>query len=327
MLHKITLDELELYCDDDETLLSALLRANVELAQPCGQNRCKNCLVRCLQGLPPAEAQKDLPEELRHQNFFLACQCYPRQDMMISLKPIAKCFTEAIVISKRLLNSETLQLTLQCQSPLSYFAGQFVDLRRGDGLSRSYSITYSGIHPQQLCFHIRRLAGGRFSEWAHQELAVGDSIQVSEPQGRCYYAPEDPQQGLLLIGTGSGLAPLAAIAYQALDQGHTGPVHLFHGSREMDGLYWIEELTALSQLHENFHYTPCVTRGDAPQGIATGKISDLALAHFPSLKGWQVYLSGHPEMVNETKRMALLKGVLNQNIFIEAYHFASSTLD
>ncbi|WKJ90777.1 2Fe-2S iron-sulfur cluster binding domain-containing protein [Methylomonas montana] len=326
-LNKITLDDRELYCEDDESLLDALIRANVEIAHNCRQGRCHNCLVRCLQGTPPPGAQKGLREALRHQNYFLACRCFPQQDVAISLKPVEDCFTEATVIGKRLLNIDTMLVSVRCKAALDHYAGQFVNLKRGDGLTRSYAIANSRIHGEKLSFHIRRLAGGRFSEWVHQELNIGDSIAVSEPQGLCYYWPGDKNQGLLLIGTGSGLAPLAAIAAEALHQGHAGPVHLYHGGGEMDGLYWIDEMMEMASQYANFHYTPCVSRGDAPAGVAAGRANNVAMADMPSLKGWRVYLSGHPEMVDETKRMAMLKGAWNQDIYTEAFHFASSTLD
>lgn len=142
-LKKIVLDDHELYCDDDESLHDALVRENLLTNQNCQQNRCENCLVRCVRGLAPPEAQIGLREELRHQNYFLACLCFPQHDMIISMQPIEDCFTEATVIGKSMLNSETLSLTVQCKIPLSYYAGQFVNLKRADGLTRSYAITNS----------------------------------------------------------------------------------------------------------------------------------------------------------------------------------------
>ena len=210
---------------------------------------------------------------------------------------------------------------------MDFYAGQFVKLKRADGLTRSYSIANSRMHATHLTFHIRRLAGGRFSEWAHQELQVGDTIEVSDPQGLCYYLPERQDQGLLLIGTGSGLAPLAGIATEALHHGHTGPIHLFHGSREMDGLYWIEEMRQLQREYPNFHYTPCISQGDPPAGVARGRANDVALAAIPDLKGWRVYLCGHPDMVNQTKKQAFLNGASMQDIYSDAFHVASSSLD
>ncbi len=186
---KITLNEHEVQCQQNETVLDALLREKIDIPYGCRYGACQSCMVRSLEGEPPADAQNGLKDVLRDQNYFLACLCYPEQDMKISLASPADLFTKARVIDKQLLNTETLLLTVECQKPMDYYAGQFVNLKRGDGLTRSYSISNSRRHAHRLSFHIRRLTGGRFSEWAHQELAVGDDIEVSDPQGLCYYLP------------------------------------------------------------------------------------------------------------------------------------------
>ncbi|MDO8940815.1 MAG: 2Fe-2S iron-sulfur cluster-binding protein [Methylicorpusculum sp.] len=323
----ITLDEQVTVCHEGETVLDALLREGRDVPYSCRQGACQSCMMRSLDGMPTEDAQKGLKNVLCKQNYFLACLCFPSQDMVVALSHQADFFTEATVVSKVLLNQETLLLTIQCKDALDYYAGQFVNLKRSDGLMRSYSIANSKVHTHKLTFHIRRLAGGRFSEWVHQELNIGDIISVSDPQGLCFYLPDNQEQNMLLIGTGSGLAPLAGIIEEALEQGHTGQIHLYHGSREMDGLYWLDEMQALQQQHENFHYTPCVSRGDAPDGVATGRANDVAMAALPDLKGWRVFLCGHPDMVNQTKTQVYLNGASLKDIYSDAFHVASSSLE
>ena len=326
-MHSITLQDRSVVCETGESVLEALLREGIDIPHGCHQGACQSCLMRRLDGHPPEDAQSGLKDALRQQNHFLACLCYPQQDMVVSLGSPAAMYTEATVVDKQPLNAETLLLTVHCRSPMDYFAGQFVNLKRVDGLTRSYSIANSCIHAENLSFHIRRLAGGRFSEWAHQELSIGDRIEVSDPQGLCYYLADNLQQNMLLIGTGSGLAPLAGILEEALYHGHRGEIHLYHGSREMDGLYWIEEMQQLAREYPNFRYTPCVSRGDAPDGVVKGRANDVALTALANLHGWRVYLCGHPDMVNHSKRQAYLQGASLQDIHSDAFHVASSTLE
>lgn len=324
---KLTFGEHTLRCNTDETVLDALLKKKFAIPNGCRQGACQSCMMRSLYVAPPLAAQKGLKDVLQKQNYFLACICYPEQDMTVSLSQQNTFFNEGTVISKELLNSETMLLTIQCREPLDYYAGQFVNLRREDGLTRSYSIANSRKQANKLTFHVRRLAGGRFSQWVHKELQAGDLIEVSDPQGLCFYLPDKPQQNLLLIGTGSGLAPIAGIIYEALEQGHTGNIHLFHGSREMDGLYWIKEMQDLQLQHPNLHYTPCVSRGDTPKGVTKGRANDVAMAALPDLKHWRVYLCGHPEMVNQAKIQAFLNGASSNDIYSDAFHVASASLD
>ena len=324
---KITIAERQIECQQGESLLDALLREQIDIPHACREGACQSCMVRSLSGAPPLTAQKGLKDVLKHQNYFLACLCLPHEDMNINIGDSPTAFTECTVIGKELLNPETLLLTIACKEELDYYAGQFVNLKRADGLTRSYSIANNRIHAHKLSFHIRRLAGGRFSEWAHRELAIGDRLEVSDPQGLCYYLPNNPEQNMLLVGTGSGLAPLAGIIEEALHHGHSGDIHLYHGSRNVNGLYWIDEMRQLERQYENFHYTPCVSGNDVPKSITPGRANEVALSTLSDLKDWRVYLCGHPDMVNQTKRKAFLSGASFQNIYSDAFHVASSTLD
>ncbi len=326
-MNKLTFGEQIVTCKTGDTVLDTLLNNNLTIPNSCRQGACQSCLMRCLNTKPPAASQIGLKDVLQEQKYFLACICYPEQDMTISLGPQANLFTPATVISKEILNPETILITIACEQPLDYYAGQFVNLRRADGLTRSYSIANSRKHAEKMTFHVRRLAGGQFSQWVHQELSVGDSIEVSDPQGLCFYLPNRQEQNLLLIGTGSGLAPLAGIIHEALEQGHSGEIHLFHGSREMDGLYWIDEMHELQKNHPNFHYTPCVSRGDTPEGVARGRANEVAMSTLAKLKDWRVYLCGHPEMVNQAKIHAFLNGASSKDIHADAFHVASASLD
>ncbi|MGR8929922.1 MAG: 2Fe-2S iron-sulfur cluster-binding protein [Gammaproteobacteria bacterium] len=324
---KITVSARQIDCQPGESLLDAFVREKIDIPYACREGACQSCMVQSLGGSPPPEAQKGLKDVLQHQNYFLACLCIPHEDMTIAIGPSPASFTEATVIGKELLNQETLLLTIELAEAMDYYAGQFVNLKRNDGLIRSYSIANSRVHAHKLTFHIRRLTGGHFSEWAHQELAIGDRIAVSDPQGLCYYLPNNLEQNMLLIGTGSGLAPLAGIIEEALHHGHRGEIYLYHGSREIDGLYWIDEMRELEAQYANFHYSACVSRGEAPEGIAQGRANAVALSELSSLRDWRVFLCGHPDMVHQAKRDAFLKGASFQNIYSDAFHVASPTLD
>lgn len=216
--HSIQLNEQFITCQPDESLLNALLREKVDMNYGCQEGACQSCMMRSLDAPPPSEAQHGLTNNLKEQNYFLACLCYPQQAMRIGYRDHTDFATHGTVSTKQNLNAETLLLTLDIDDPLEYYAGQFVNLQREDGLARSYSISNNSIHTKQLSFHIRHLKGGQFSEWAHQELKLGDRLAVSEPQGLCYYQTDKPEQPLLLIGTGSGLAPLAGIISEALQR-------------------------------------------------------------------------------------------------------------
>ncbi|MGR9086036.1 MAG: FAD-binding oxidoreductase [Gammaproteobacteria bacterium] len=318
-MFKITVDDHRYTGFPGETVLDVLIRENINIPYACRKGTCHSCMVRSLDVPPPQAAQAGLKDTLKVQHHFLACQCRPEQDMTIKLPDQSEFYSSGTVVANEMLNRNTLLLIVAYKDAFEFKAGQFVNLQRPDGLTRSYSIANIPQENNTLEFHIRRLPGGRFSEWLHDEVSVGDSIAVSEPRGHCFYLPDRKEQGILLVGTGTGLAPLAGILTDALSHGHTGPIHLFHGSREIEDLYRIDELRKLAAEHTNFHYTPCLSGGHVPEGFARGRANEVALASMADLSGWRIFLCGHPDMVSQMKRQTFLKGAAIADIYVDAF--------
>lgn len=305
-------------CASEETVLDALTRQGAPPPSSCRSGVCQTCLMRATQGTPPSNAQNGLKPTLRAQNYFLACLCKPQEEMTIALAgEEVTSRTAAIVMKKEMLNADILRLTLRCR-PFEFQAGQFVHLLRPDGLVRSYSLAGLPNTDGMIELHIRRLHGGAMSAWIHETLAVGDTVEVSGPYGNCFYTTDAPEQSLLLIGTGSGLAPLWGIVSDALKRGHTGPIHLYHGSWNPGGLYLEEELRQLQAAHPNFTYVPCVD-ADALPHHREGRADQLALADLPNLKSWRVYLCGHPELIKAAKKRAFLAGASMEEIYADPF--------
>jgi NAD(P)H-flavin reductase/ferredoxin len=319
---KITVEKNSYSCRPGETVLDVLVRENINISYACRKGSCHSCLVRSPGTTPPPASQTGLKDTLKAQNYFLACQCHPEQDMTVKLPDQSEFYSSGTVIVHQMLNRNTLLLVIAFKDAFEFKAGQFVNLQRPDGLTRSYSIANIPQEDNVLEFHIRRLPGGSFSEWLHEEVAVGDKIAVSEPRGHCFYLPDRRDQGILLVGTGTGLAPLAGILTDALSHGHSGPIHLFHGSREVEDLYRIDEMRSLAEQHPNFRYTPCLSGPHAPEGFARGRANEVAMSSIIDLKGWRVFLCGHPDMVSQTKRQAFLKGASTADIYVDAFVLA-----
>jgi NAD(P)H-flavin reductase/ferredoxin len=315
----LTIDQVQYPCQPDETVLDALLREQINLSYACKKGTCHSCMVQSADVIPPQNAQSGLKNTLKKQNYFLACQCYPQQDMTIKLPDQSEFYRMGTVVVNTLINRNTILLIIAFEDAFEFNAGQFVNLQRNDGLTRSYSIANIPQQSNTLEFHVRRLPGGKFSAWLHDEIGIGDSIAVSEPRGHCFYLPERREQGLLLVGTGTGLAPLAGILTDALAHGHSGPIHLFHGSRVVEDLYRIDEMRQLAEQHDNFHYNPCLSGKEVPDGFTSGRVNEIALSRIPDLKDWRIFLCGHPDMVNQLKIQTFLKGASTADIYADAF--------
>jgi NAD(P)H-flavin reductase len=96
-----------------------------------------------------------------------------------------------------------LRARLRLPQPFAYRAGQYITLKRGDGLSRSYSLA-SLPTDETLELHVRLAPHGRMSGWLFNEAREGDAIMLRGPAGDCFYTTGKIDQPMLLVGTGTG---------------------------------------------------------------------------------------------------------------------------
>ncbi len=301
-----------------ESVLDALLRQGVKMEYSCRAGGCQSCLMQALKGTPTPQSQTGLDDAARAQGYFLPCICVPDTDMEIAKPGGESARMESEVLELEMLNPEVLRLRLQRPEGYDYRPGQFLNLYNPEGVGRAYSIASLREEPF-LELHIRHVPNGKVSGWANTRLKVGDRVSISSPSGECCYTPGHPDQPLLMIGTGTGLAPLYGIVRDALAQGHRGEIHLYHGSSVIAGLYMIEEMHALAERVENFHYYPCVGQESVPKGVFAGRESQKALADHGDLTGWRVYLCGHEEMVTTTRKKSFLAGASLNDIYADPF--------
>lgn len=306
-------------CNSGESVLDCLTRNGVLLPSSCRNGVCQTCMMHAVSGNIPEPAQKGLKDTLKIQGYFLACVCRPEQDLEIRQANTESMRHSGIVSAMELMNESVMRLRLRPIEPVEYQAGQFINLLHHDA-ARSYSLA-SLPGDGELELHVRHVPDGQVSSWIHQKLQLNDSIEFHGPAGDCFYVPGNPEQPLLLVGTGTGLAPLYGILRDAIARGHTGEIHLFHGSLHRDGLYLVDTLQYLASTHDNVHYIPCVLRGEAPEGGTIGAIDDVVINSLPKLNGWRSYLCGDPEIVRRLQSKIYLAGASMQEIHADAFTF------
>lgn len=306
---------------ENESILDCLLRHGVEVPYSCRNGVCQTCLMRAVEGQPTVASQKGLKQSQASQNFFLACACYPDKDMEI-VRPDAQANRhKTTVVDKTFLTDSIVRLRLARPDNFSYYAGQFLTLFKSDTVGRSYSLaSVPDIH-NYLEFHIRIIPDGEVSTWLADKLETGSEITISEPLGNCIYIGNAKTQPLLLIGTGTGMAPLLGIVEQAIHDGHKEPINIYHGVRFNSDLYLDDHLKSLADKQDNVNYFPCVSDETPQPNARNGFPSELALQDGYDLKDYVVFLCGNPDMVNNAKRQIFLAGASLQNIHSDPFVF------
>jgi len=129
-------------------------------------------------------------------------------------------------------------------------AGQHVDVRLtaedGYQAQRSYSIA-SASDNARLELTVERLDDGEVSPYLTEELRLGDAIELRGPVGGYFVWDPSAQGSVLLLGGGSGVVPLMAMARQRSADGSTIPTRLLYSARAWEDVIYRDELEQLGQ--------------------------------------------------------------------------------
>ncbi|PMZ88940.1 MULTISPECIES: pyridoxamine 5'-phosphate oxidase family protein [unclassified Pseudomonas] len=128
-----------------------------------------------------------------------------------------------------------------------FVPGQHIPVRlQVDGeapLIRTYSLSSA---PSDGHLRISVKAQGPASRYLHQQLKVGDPLQVRLPMGS-FTLDHTSDRPLVLVGAGVGITPLIAMLREQLALGLGRRIYLFHGGRTLADLPFQHELAELQQ--------------------------------------------------------------------------------
>ncbi|MCC3247338.1 2Fe-2S iron-sulfur cluster-binding protein [Methylocystis sp. WRRC1] len=298
-----------------ETVLEALLRAGIDAPSSCRSGHCQTCTHRAIEGAPPPESQVGLSDAQKALGYFLPCVCELKTPLTIVRPDDIGARLDATVRSIEQLSHDIMRLRVETDG-FSYRPGQFLELIAADDLRRHYSLA---SHPEEdpfLEMHIRLHQNGRMSRHLMESLAPGHSVHVAGPSGTCFYEGVESDQPLVLIGAGTGLAPLYGVLRDALRSGHRGPIRLYHGARDSKGLYLHDDLEALAEARDNVVYRPCALDPDAPLG---GDVAAVALESETNLADSAFFLCGGENLVKRLKRELFMRGASLKSIRSDAF--------
>jgi NAD(P)H-flavin reductase/ferredoxin/truncated hemoglobin YjbI len=311
-------------CRDDETVLDAFLRQGVNIPFSCRKGVCHVCVRQCREGQIPEAAQAGIKPELQRKGYFLPCLCEPESDMDIAPPETGDLYIPAIVQHKEMLSANVCRLLLESSRVIDYRPGQFINLRRKeDGLNRSYSLSSIPQEDYFLELHVKRMPGGNLSNWIFDTLQTGEEIDIQGPLGDNHYRSGKPDQSMLIVAGGTGLAPMLGVLRDAVLQGHRGEIYIYHGSNTVDDIYLYEDMIELAGEWPNVHYNATLSsdEADKPNGMLRGQVNEIAFSLHEQLVGWKVYLAGSPQLVHEAMRLARNAGVDECDIHADPFEF------
>jgi len=132
----------------------------------------------------------------------------------------------------------------------NYKAGQYLTLKviiNGEELRRAYSI-FTATFEEEFGVTVKRLEGGRVSNYLIDSVQIGDSIEVMLPEGRFVLEPEvSSQRDHYFISAGSGITPIMSMIQAILENEPMSRAHLLYCNRNESSVIFLNKLKSLSE--------------------------------------------------------------------------------
>jgi CDP-4-dehydro-6-deoxyglucose reductase len=199
-----------------------------------------------------------------------------------------------------------LRMQLPANDPLRYHAGQYMEFILRDGSRRSYSMAnapHTQVDKPGIELHLRHLPGGKFTDHVFTAMKEKDILRMEGPFGS-FFLREDSDKPMILLASGTGLAPIKAIIEHLQFKHSQRNAVLYWGCRSKADLYLHDWALEAAKALPNLKYIPVLSEPkpeDAWTG-RTGLVHQAVMHDHPNLMNHQVYACGAPIMVESAHK-------------------------
>jgi CDP-4-dehydro-6-deoxyglucose reductase len=321
----------EFIAEEEESLLDAALRQGINLPYGCRNGFCGDCRSAVLEG--KVRYPEETPPAIEGQTgeACLTCQARAMSDLIIGAHEIERAdeLRPRILPSKidriARLNEDVIRLYLKLPDGerLQFLAGQYLNFILPDGNKRAFSIANAPHDDAFIELHIRHVVGGTFTDMLFNGMQEKTILRIEAPLGS-YYLREESERPIILMGGGTGFAPIKGMIEHAFQIGIKRPMHLYWGVRTREDLYLPELPNNWANDHANFRYTPVLSEPDGEWQGKTGWVHEQVVADYPDLSAHEIYMSGPPPMIEASKQAFLAHGIAGEALYSDSFEYGAA---
>ncbi|TFH92989.1 FAD-binding oxidoreductase [Vibrio ouci] len=321
MSYKIEIQPSKVHFTSDENLLEDALSQSVPLEHSCKTGDCGACKAEIVLG--KIENEKG---DVVTQGEILTCQSKAMADSVLKanyypeLAHIKQQTTPCKVASFDYVTEDivSIRFRLPPNIKFDYLPGQYIDLSYM-GVKRSYSIANAKKKSNEIELHIRKVATGKMSELLFGKLRENQLMRLEGPKGTFFV--KDSLKPLVLIATGTGIAPIKAIVEHLVATEDKRDVHIYWGMQYEKELY-CNDLIELANIYSHISFTAVLSREIAQSPISTyeqGYVQNAVIRDFSTLADIEVYACGSIRMIEEAKELFLQHHLKENAFFSDAF--------
>lgn len=240
----------------------------------------------------------------------------------LTVKEIKKETTQAVSI--------LFDVPADLQSEYQFEAGQYVNIKteiQGEEIRRSYSISSSPLSGE-LRVVVKAIDGGKFSNFAINELKVGDNLEVAIPEGK-FVLENNNAKTIAGIAAGSGITPIISIAKDFLEKADDTTFVLIYGNKTPEDTIYFNEINELQSKYLGRFFVHFTFTKVHPDGMLFGRIErstvNFVFKNKHSEKTFDAYfLCGPEDMITKVSDILKENGASEDQIHYELFTTSST---
>lgn len=209
-------------------------------------------------------------------------------------------------------------------------AGQYVNIKsiiNGEELRRSYSIS-SSPKSGELRIVVKAVENGVFSNYATQQLQVGDVLEVALPEGKFVLENKDAKV-IAGIAAGSGITPIISLAKDILESADNTTFVLVYGNKTVPDTIYYKEIEALKSKYLGRFFVHYTFTKEHPDGTLFGRIErstiNFVFKNKHNEKRFDEYfLCGPEDMIKRVTDILTENGAREEQIHYELFTTSST---
>ncbi len=336
-LHRISLGNETFHASSGQLLLDAALVSGVDFPHDCRAGRCGSCMTRVREGITLGGAA-------RQTGIVHACQARVFSDLALEIEPLPPVQRiNGKIVRLVELAEDIVEVTMALDRKPEHFPVKWTPVNRrkfdkqGTGaLSSDADRVERALEmlPGQYCrvgfrgfparpfsptaalasleddgrirLNIKRVRNGRVTPQLGKTILPGHTVAIEGPFGHAFLRPGLDNR-LILVGSGTGFAPVWAVAAAALRENPLRSIVLMAVSRKATGFYMAPALELANQF-ENVSVIAAIEELTSHHGLVKG---GPALDHLPRLAGDDiVYAAGGPSLVDAVGEVTEAAGAI-----------------
>lgn len=223
--------------------------------------------------------------------------------------------------------SVSFDIPEESKEAFAFIEGQNLTLKKeldGEDFRRSYSIC-TAPHEGKLKVAIKKVPGGKFSNWAYDNLKAGESLEVMPASGNFTLKNKKETGGkYLAIAAGSGITPVISIIKQTLHSNTTSEFTLIYGNQSHASIIFFEELEALkNKFMGRFRLVNILSRERTDIDLHNGRIDEDKLAALSKIMDFtdfdDIFICGPEAMIFAAEGFLLNREVAKNKIHFELF--------